>query len=112
MGPTAPDVDDGLTEVFPRYIFHTVEFEFDPGKSASNAAKHGLDFVAAQRLWDDPDAIEVPARTSDERRSLVVGRLGGSHWSAIITYRETRIRIISVRRSRDEEIELYENQGQ
>jgi len=86
-----------------------VEFEFDPAKSHSNRLKHGIDFQAAQALWDDPDLIEVPARTSDEARFLVVGRIGGKHWSAIITYRQHSVRIISIRRSRQEEVELYES---
>jgi uncharacterized DUF497 family protein len=85
-----------------------MDFEFDSNKSKSNKAKHGLDFEAAQALWDDPDLIEVPARTTDELRFLVVGRVAGKHWSGVITYRAERIRIISVRRSRDEEIRLYE----
>ena len=86
-----------------------MEFEFDPRKSRSNKKKHGIDFDEAQALWDDLDLMEVPARTSDEPRYLVVGRIGENHWSGVITYREDRIRIISVRRSRDEEIEIYES---
>ena len=85
-----------------------MEFEFDRRKSASNARKHGIDFVAAQELWLDPDVVEIPARTVDEPRSLVIGKIGDTHWSAVITPREGRTRIISVRRSRDEEIEIYE----
>ena len=85
-----------------------MEFEFDPEKSRSNKLKHGIDFHAAQALWDDPDLIEIPARTSDEPRYLVVGRISGKHWSGIITYRQEGVRIISVRRSRQEEVELYE----
>ncbi|MDH3814368.1 MAG: BrnT family toxin [Acidobacteriota bacterium] len=86
-----------------------MEFEFDPRKSRSNKKKHGIDFDGAQALWDDLDLIVIPARTSDEPRSLVVGRISATHWSGVITYREDRIRIISVRRSRDEEIEIYES---
>ena len=85
-----------------------MDFEFDTSKSESNKARHGIDFVAAQALWDDPDLIEIPARTTDEPRSLVIGLIAGKHWSGVITYREERIRIISVRRSRREEIQLYE----
>jgi uncharacterized DUF497 family protein len=84
-------------------------FEFDPAKSLRNKQKHGIDFVAAQSLWDDADLLEIPARTEDEPRSLVIGRIGKKHWSAIITYRNKHIRIISVRRSRIEEIKLYES---
>lgn len=86
-----------------------MEFEFDPSKSQANRAKHGIDFVAAQVLWDDPNLIEIPARTSDEPRYLVIGRIEEKHWSAVVTYREDRIRIISVRRSRKEEVDLYES---
>ena len=87
-----------------------MEFEFDPSKSEQNEAKHGIDFVAAQALWEDVDLLEVPARTEDEPRFLMVGRIGRKHWSAVVTYREDRIRIISVRRSREKEIELYEGE--
>ena len=85
-----------------------MEFAFDPRKSASNKRKHGLDFLEAQALWADADLLEIPARTQDEPRILVVGRIGQEHWSGIITYRDEAVRIISVRRSRKEEIELYE----
>jgi uncharacterized DUF497 family protein len=85
-----------------------VEFEFDQRKSRSNRSKHGIDFVEAEQLWEDPDLLEIPARTVDEPRFLVVGMIGNDHWSGIVTYRSDRIRIISVRRSRDEEIALYE----
>jgi uncharacterized protein len=91
-----------------RYNYYTVEFEFDTEKNRANKIKHGIDFHQGQVLWDDRDLIEIPARTADEPRFLVVGRIGGRHWSAVITYRGQRIRIISIRRSRAEEIQLYE----
>lgn len=84
-------------------------FEFDWRKSAGNLAKHGIDFIDAQLLWDDPDRLEIPATTEDEPRWLVVGRIADEHWSAVITYRREAIRIISVRRSRAEEVTLYES---
>ena len=86
-------------------------FEFDVDKSAANKTKHGIDFIEAQALWDDPDLIEIPARTLDEPRVLVIGRIGGQHWSAVVTYREEHIRLISVRRSRAEEVAIYEGEG-
>ncbi len=88
---------------------YTMEFEFDADKSHSNKKKHGIDFVEAQELWDDPDLIEIPARCVDEMRYLVVGMIKGKHWSGVITYRQDNIRIISVRRSRGEEIKIYES---
>jgi uncharacterized DUF497 family protein len=83
-------------------------FEFDPRKSAANAGRHGIDFVAAQALWADPDLLEIPARTIGEPRYLVIGRIRDRHWSAVITYRDQSVRIISVRRSREEEVRIYE----
>lgn len=85
-------------------------FEFDTSKNARNRAKHGIDFEEARALWDDPQMIEVRARTTGEQRSLVIGRIGHRHWSAVITYREDRVRIISVRRAREEEVALYEDE--
>ena len=84
-------------------------FEFDAAKSETNSTKHGIDFVEAQRLWDDSMLLEVPAKTEDEPRYLVIGLMDGKHWSAVITYRGTNIRLISVRRARTEEVALYES---
>jgi uncharacterized protein len=85
-----------------------VEFEFDPAKSASNTEKHGIDFITVQVLWEDVMRVEIPARTTDEERWLVIGQIEGKHWSVVVTYREQRVRIISARRSRKEETALYE----
>ena len=85
-----------------------MEFEFDPIKSSSNKEKHGIDFYEAQIMWNDPDLIEIPLRTSDEARFLVIGKISEKAWSGIITYRSSKIRIISVRRSRKEEVDIYE----
>ena len=84
-------------------------FEYDLQKSQTNLVKHGIDFDEAQILWDDEDRLEIPAKTIDEPRYLVIGKIKDKHWSAVITYRDETIRIISVRRSRDEEVELYES---
>jgi len=84
-------------------------FEFDLQKSEQNLTKHGIDFNDAQQLWNDSNILEVPARTEDEPRSMVIGKINAKHWSAVITYRDNDIRIISVRRSRIEEVALYES---
>ena len=86
-----------------------MEFEFDPENSDINKRKHGIDFLEAQVLWDDPDFIEIPVKVDDEPRFIVIGKISGNHWSGIITYRNEKVRIISVRRSRKEEIEIYES---
>ena len=84
-------------------------FEFDQSKSESNREKHGIDFVEAQALWNDSNLLEIPAKTMDETRFLIIGRIDQKHWSAVVTYRDEKIRLISVRRSRNEEVALYES---
>jgi uncharacterized protein len=85
-----------------------MKFEFDSEKSDNNKKKHGIDFLDVQALWDDSDYIIIPAKTIDEPRFLVVGKIEDKHWSGVITYRDESVRIISVRRSRKEEIDIYE----
>ncbi|MGH8150563.1 MAG: BrnT family toxin [Steroidobacteraceae bacterium] len=84
-------------------------FEYDGQKSTANKDKHGIDFEEAQELWQDPALVEIPARTVDEPRWLVIAKRLEKHWSAVITRRGDNIRLISVRRSRDEEQEIYES---
>ena len=84
-------------------------FEYDDEKSTLNLQKHGIDLVLAQGLWNDPDLIEVQAKSEDEPRFLVIGSIENKHRSAVIAYRSNTIRIISVRRSRRSEVELYES---
>ena len=84
-------------------------FEFDSKKSQSNKAKHGIGFDEAQLIWEDPDLLEVQAKSDDESRYLVIGKIAKKHWSAVITYRDENIRIISVRRSRETEVTIYES---
>ena len=86
-----------------------MEFEYDPEKSSANKAKHGIDFEEAQVLWRDPTLVVAPARTEDEPRFLAIGKIGEKHWSAVCVLRENRIRLISVRRSREQEIAHYES---
>jgi uncharacterized DUF497 family protein len=85
------------------------EFEYDPVKSQSNKLKHGIDFEEAQSLWSDVERVEIQAISTTEPRVMVIGQWQQKHWSAIVTYRNQIIRIISVRRSRDSEVALYES---
>lgn len=82
-------------------------FEFDKNKSESNERKHGISFESARRLWQDPNGIEIPARWVDEPRFFLIAQLEKDLWSAVFTFRENRIRIISVRKARDNEKEIY-----
>ncbi|MFO7553239.1 MAG: BrnT family toxin [Haliea sp.] len=85
------------------------DFEYDDDKSQTNLEKHGIDFLDAQALWNDPDLLEIRAKSEDEPRFLAVGLIGQKHWSAVVTYRNGTVRFISVRRSRKLEVELYES---
>jgi uncharacterized DUF497 family protein len=82
-------------------------FEFDEQKSKRNKEKHGIDFVEAQRIWEDPEVVMIPAKIISESRYLLIGKSDNRIWSAIFTLRNQKIRIISVRRSRKNEEEIY-----
>jgi uncharacterized DUF497 family protein len=86
-----------------------MSFEFDEQKSILNKAKHGIDFIEAQNLWNDPERIEIPAKNLDEPRYMIIGRIGKNIWSGIYTIRKKNIRIISVRKARENEKEIYES---
>ena len=83
-------------------------FEFDPAKSAANLEKHGIDFEEAQAVWIDPRSLVFPAESRGEARWALIGRIGARHWTVIFTRRGDRIRLISARRARKEEVALYE----
>lgn len=84
-----------------------VIFEFDPEKSATNKAKHGIDFEEAQQLWL-AKTVSVMVMFPDEQRRLVIGKISGKHWTAIVTERAGKTRLISVRRAREREKDIYE----
>ena len=86
-----------------------MEFEYDSVKSSSNLEKHGIDFETVKMVWADNMALEVPLMTEREDRYFVIGLIDEHLWTAVITYRENKVRIISVRRSRGKEADLYES---
>ena len=87
-----------------------MNFEYDKTKSSINKSKHNIDFKEAQKLWEDPYSFEIPSpQSDDEERFLVLGQISSKNYTAIITYRDENIRIISVRRSREKESRLYES---
>ena len=85
-----------------------MKVEYDPNKSASNKEKHGIDFDEAQAVWDDANALSIRIARPGEERHIVIGRMYEACWTAVVTFRGEAIRIISVRRSRKEEVTLYE----
>ena len=90
-------------------MYTTLEFEFDKRKSQITKKKHGTDFDKARALWEDPDRVEISAKTIDEERYLLIGTIAYKFWSAIFTYRNDKVKIISIRRSRKEEVEISES---
>ncbi|SMD43599.1 hypothetical protein SAMN00777080_2198 [Aquiflexum balticum DSM 16537] len=82
-------------------------FEYDPHKSESNRIKHGIDFNQAQQLWDDANRVVIEAKTVDEKRYLLIAQFNQSIWSAIFTVRNDMKRIISVRKSMENEKAIY-----
>jgi hypothetical protein len=86
-----------------------IELEFDKDKNTANLSKHGIDFIEAQKLWNDDDRVIIPVREMDEPMYLIIGKIKNKIWSAIFTTRDDKVRIISVRRSRKEEITIYES---
>lgn len=88
-----------------------MKFEYDPNKSEINKNKHGIDFDEAQELWLDPQRIEIEARTVGESRKLMIAQLCDEIWALIFTMRENKIRIISARKARKNEKEIYYNRG-
>ena len=89
-----------------------MNFEHDARKSKANKKKHGIDFEEAQILWNDRHIIKLPSRLlpGEEVRFLYIGLMESKYWTAITTDREPdNMRIISVRRSRLKEVEIYES---
>ncbi len=87
-----------------------MEFEYDSNKSRINKEKHDIDFIEAQSLWKDDNALIIPANTSDDEiRYALISKLNKKCFVAIFTMRENTFRIISVRRCRKNEEKNYEN---
>ena len=82
-------------------------FEFDKDKSESNKRKHGISFESARKLWKDPHRVEVPTIWVEETRILLIAKLEKEIWAAIYTLRNKKIRIISVRKARNNEKKVY-----
>lgn len=90
------------------FIIGTMEFEYDPVKSQKNKQKHGIDFEEAKQIQDG-EILEKQAKFEQESRFMIIGKILEKFWTAFITHRNRMIRLISVRRSRDKEVEEYEN---
>ena len=100
-------LDCGLKKT--RRFLEMPSFEYDENKSQTNQQKHGIDFIEAQKLWEDDNLLEITSKSETEPRYLIIGQVQDKHWTAVITYRSEMIRIISVRRSRTNEVTWYES---
>ena len=85
-----------------------MKFEWDEDKSRSNETKHGIDFSTATQLWKDYARVEIQTDFPNEARDVLIGDINGKLWTAIFTWRNDIVRIISVRRARKKEAKLYE----
>ncbi len=83
-----------------------MNFDWDPAKSASNEAKHGLSLASASSLWTGP-VVTLPSKQPGELRHLAIGLIGGRHWTVVYAPRGNRFRLISARRSRENEKVLF-----
>jgi len=88
-----------------------MRFEWDLAKNSINRVKHGIDFETAKGLWLDENRIEIQASYPVENRHIIISKLQEKLWTAVYAMRGNTIRIISVRRSRKKEAELYEKEN-
>ncbi len=86
-----------------------MKYEYNENKSLSNKQKHGIDFEEAKELWNDDKLLEIKTSFSIEERYINIGKIRNKFYTVVTTYREDNIRIISARRARKKEIEIYES---
>jgi uncharacterized DUF497 family protein len=86
-----------------------MKFEYDENKSNSNKQKHGIDFEGVKVLWNDDNMVEIKTSFSSEERYINIGKINNKFYTVVTTYRADKIRIISARRSREKEIEIYDS---
>jgi len=86
-----------------------MNYEYDDNKSLSNKQKHGIDFEGAKLLWNDDRMVEILTSYDDEERFINIGKINSKFYTVVSTIREDKIRIISARRARKKEIEIYES---
>lgn len=85
---------------------YQVKFEWDESKNSINLEKHGISLSEASIIWKGP-VLELESHHLGEPRKLAIGKIDGKFWTVIFTLRGMTIRMISARRSRDNEKKLY-----
>ena len=89
-----------------------MEFDWDSNKNATNISKHGIDFRAAVKIFDDPNFIanEDNRHNYGEIRYQIIGAVD-PHGVLLVVYterHENTIRIISARKANKKERRLYQ----
>jgi uncharacterized protein len=84
-----------------------LRYEWDEQKRLTNQIKHGLDFYDVSSVFEYPHVI-VPSAHGSEARFLSIGNFEGRFVTVVYTMRGERIRIISFRRARNAERDIYQ----
>jgi len=88
-------------------------YSWDSRKSVENKKKHGISFEEARdNIFEEKNLLAVGvAYEKGEQRHAVIGKHEGKYYVGIFTIRNNEIRIISVRRARDEEERQAKSKG-
>ncbi len=92
------------------HTIKTVHFEWDPGKAATNLAKHGTHFADAIAVFEDDFALTIrDPDLKDEERWITIGvDMLGRILVVVYTWRGEGIRLISARPATPRERRQYE----
>jgi uncharacterized protein len=83
-------------------------FEWDENKRQANIEKHGIDFLTATEAFGDPQRFTFRSPLGEpEQRHVLVGSVQGRVIAVVYTMREGTVRLISARRARAKEVELW-----
>jgi uncharacterized DUF497 family protein len=86
-----------------------VEFEWDEAKRFGDLRKHGVDFIHVLDFdWETAVRFEDNRRPYGELRWLALGKIGERLHTLVYTIRRGRTRVISLRRSKRQEVAVYE----
>lgn len=86
-----------------------MEFDWDPAKEYTNKEKHRVSFEDAKAIWDlgHLEVKDIAYAESGEKRSATIGWIRNRLYVAIWTKRHSKIRLISVRRARENEEKVF-----
>ena len=82
-------------------------FSWDPVKREINRARHKLDLLDGQILFDGRPVVTFPSPRNNDMRFISTGPIGARFYSVVWTERDETTRLISFRRARDGEERAY-----